>query len=256
MSLAHKLRNNGITTRLRYGRLALLWNKLQPFDDFDWEGYNRNSYRHEMARDQGTHVTRLPLVRFSVDGNRIVLPDGQRLHPTHQVIYETVLELRPASVFECGFGGGDHLLNLLALMPGLKVAGADIGEAQRQFALERNPELRDWPLQVLDMTQPIPATGVADFVYCNAVIMHIHGRGRHKQFIKNMVQLSKRFVLLRENWLRHDFSRDVRGLYPELKQYRVERAGAIAMLLDKHNALNLPEITGDDELRNDRLVRG
>jgi hypothetical protein len=206
VSLAHKLRNNAITTRLRYGRLALLWNRLQPFDDFNWEGYNQNSYRREMERDQGTHVTRLKLVPFSIDGSRIVLPEGQRLHPTHQEIYETVLELRPASVFDCGYGGGDHLLNLLTLMPGLQVGGADIGDAQREFAFERNPELRDWPLEVLDLTKPVQTVAVADLVYCNAVIMHVHGRGRHKQFIRNMVNLSKRFVLLRENWLRHDFS--------------------------------------------------
>ena len=99
------------------------------------------------------------------------------------------------------------------------------------------------------MTLPNSAQGFddsADLVYCNAVMMHIHGRKRHLSFLENMLHVSRRYVLFTENWLRHDFAKDVRSLdhVPRLARNETH----CAVLIDKENEIGLPEAS-DSELR-------
>jgi hypothetical protein len=73
-----------------------------------------------------------------------------------------------------------------------------------------------------------------DFVYSNAVVMHIQRGDRHREFLRNMVVISNRYVFLRENWRRHNFVRDLCGLLPELNVYLVRREDrSTGLLVDK-----------------------
>ena len=122
----------------------------------------------------------------------------------------------------------------------------DISAEQRDFLLERHPALVR--LLIADFTQPAALTGVAELVFSQAVLMHIHGRDRHRTMMRNMWRASSRYVLLVENWLRHDFVADVAALF-EVPAYRVECDGASGILLDKQAGLDLPVWSDDHAIR-------
>ena len=247
-TLLKRIRHSGTLSRLRYGRLSRLTSALSFFDDFNWRNYTKDSYRQSILAKDPDHTTRLREVEFLVKHDLIQLPAGAKpLHPADRLIYETALRLKPESVFECGFGCGDHLLNLKTVMPHINIAGADIGETQKEFALQRNPSLKNAVLEVLDLTIPnIAGARRADFVYSNAVVMHIQRGDRHREFLRNMVVISNRYVFLRENWRRHNFVRDLRGLFPELNVYLVRGQDRLTgLLLDKRNSAPFEIITSD-----------
>jgi hypothetical protein len=236
-----------VLSRLRYSsRFGPLWAKVQWWDDIDWRRYTR-SYPSELVRLASDHTVLLRDVSFRVIEGRIVI-EGKSLHPNHALIYQTALALRPASIYECGVGGCDHLVNLHTLLPEAEIAGGDRSLEQLAFARSRH-DLRWARIEVRDLTLLHPERGVADLVFTQAVLMHIHGGDRHRTFLRNMWQLSRRYVLLMENWLRHDFVDDLRALFPGQKLYLLRDRSAKGLLLDKQNALDYPTVTSDRELR-------
>jgi methyltransferase family protein len=243
-----------LVTFARYSRaLAPLTARLQRRDDFAWSTYTGDSYRTRLEHASTTETRQLARASWHLDGDRIVLDSGNPLHPAHRLLYETVLSLHPRSVCEFGFGGGDHLANLSLLLPKASLLGFEVSEDQLAFARERNG-LDGIALHVCDMTALDAAAGfenAADVVFCNAVLMHIHGRARHSTFLRSMLAVSSRYVLFAENWLRHDYVRDVREL--GLSPYLVSAEQDCALLLDKRGEVDLPVARSDRELR--RLCR-
>lgn len=239
----------GFISRLRYSRrFGPIWAKIQPNDDFSWKTYTQDSYRPNLEHASQKETRRLADVSWNVTNGKIQLADGScPFHPTHRLVYETVLWLRPKSVCEFGFGGGDHLANLRLLLPEAELSGYEISEEQLRFALERN-DLRTVTLDVRDMTVP-QVLRSAELVFTNAVMMHIHGGDRHLTFLRNMLAVSTRYVLFAENWLRHDFAKSVRetGHTPLL----LRGENVCAVLIDQRNEVELPETT-DRELRKFR----
>ena len=251
-----------LTDRLRiyllYTRhIGPFLSRLQAYDDFQWDSYTRLSYRPSLETFESVFSSRLSETNWDVCAGRLVV-SGRPLHPNHQLIYELAMKLQPTSVFECGFGGGDHLANLSLLLPRASIAGADISQDQLALALGRNSELlRSANLHMLDLTrfnETPQLQDTADFVYCQAVIMHIHGRDRHLQFMRNMWHISRRYILLVENWFRHDFVKDLQALFPNCALYCVATEHSAGILIDKENAMKFPVVRSDREMRRYRRL--
>lgn len=228
-------------------------------DDFDWSNYSTNEYMPQLAVEvEPFHTVQLASAHWRIDRGRIVLPaSAKNLHPSHRLIYETALALRPDSVFELGFGGGDHLANIHLLLPSAGIGGADISAQQRALALRRNGELlASANLIVGDMTRRDAAAGLearADLVFTNSVVMHIRHRDRYLTFLRNALRISRRFVLLRERWDVHDYVRDLDQTFG-VRPYLLATQAASALLVDKRNAQRLPFAVSDEQIRD--LERG
>lgn len=220
----------------RYSRrLGPLVGDLQRGDDHSWATYTTESYQLRLEAMSRRETRRLVTGSWQVRDGRLVV-EGNPLNRTHKLLYETILGFRPASVCEFGFGAGDHLANLRLLLPNAVLSGFEVSEEQLAYAQARNGDaLRSVALYVRDMADPQAAGGfeqTAEIVFCNAVLMHIHGGGRHVVLLRNMLAVSARYVLFSENWSRHNYVRAAHAmkLVPQL----VAAEGAAAVLLDKH----------------------
>lgn len=261
MFLARVTRKIGRSLRvhLSYANgLGPLLSRFQARDDYDWATYSRVNYCPSLADFDMCFTSQLSKVpRWSAAGGRLVV-SGRPLHPRHQLIYELALKLDPVSICECGFGGGDHLANLSLLLPSAKILGADISPDQLAVATQRNSEvLSRARLHVLDLTEPNSVThltNAAQFVYCQAVIQHIHGNERHLHFIRNMWKISTRYLFFVESWERHNFVADLRNLFPHNVLYRVGAGSSSGLLIDKQNAMRYPVVHSDREIRRHKRV--
>jgi SAM-dependent methyltransferase len=138
--------------------------------------------------------------------------DTLPLIENHRIIYETLLQLNPGTVFEVGCGSGDHLKNIKTLNPGIGVYGIDISEGQLDFLKQRHPDLGE-SVKQYNITVPLQNKVLpeVDIVFSQAVIMHI--RENHLIGLENMFRLARRQVLLMENWKRHEFMDDIQSLF-------------------------------------------
>jgi SAM-dependent methyltransferase len=131
------------------------------------------------------------------------------LHPNHRLLYETILQLAPASVIEFGCGGGDHLNNLHVLAPGLSLNGCDISGDQLELLRTRHPGLSA-NIFAQNITEPFGEGGPRyDVAYSQAVIMHIQTGRKHLDALENMFRAARNQVVFQENWLKHDFMGDI-----------------------------------------------
>lgn len=231
---------------------------FQSRDDYDWVTYSQMNYSPSLADFEAHFTSQLSKVeRWSSTGGRLVV-SGRPLHPRHQLIYELALKLDPVSIFECGFGGGDHLANLSLLLPSAEIWGADISPHQLALAAQRNSRvLSRARLYVLDLTEPNSVghlENATQFVYCQAVIMHIHGNERHLHFMRNMWKLSTRYLFFVESWERHNFVADLHSLFPQNELYRVGAGSSSGILIDKQNAMRYPIVLSDREIRRHKRV--
>lgn len=181
-------------------------------DDFDWRTYN-TEYRRELTDVEAQHLVQMqPGDYVFTDGRLDRGTASLPLHPNHRLLYETVLQLAPASVVEAGCGAGYHLENLSVLRPGLVVSGFDRSEQQLEFLRERYPELRPHT-SVLDLTLPAPRSMTpADVAFTQAVLMHIRTGNNHLVALANLFSMATQQVVLMENWLNHDFLGDIQRL--------------------------------------------
>ncbi|MBI2509069.1 MAG: class I SAM-dependent methyltransferase [Betaproteobacteria bacterium] len=182
-------------------------------DDYDWETYT-TGYRSELKAMEG--ILALTLAAGDYVYRKGCLQRGNSrlpLHPNHALLYETILQLAPRSVFEFGCGGGDHLHNLHVLQPGLELHGVDRSAGQLGFLKERHPGLKA-RVREMDITLPFPdGLEQADLAYTQAVIMHIHAGDGHLAALSNLFRVARRQVVLMESWQRHDFMADIRRLH-------------------------------------------
>jgi SAM-dependent methyltransferase len=188
----------------------ILTGKRAP-DDYDWKYYS-GIYRDGLAGVGKDHVLALKEGDYRFENGRLVRKQNiLPLHENHRIIYETLLQLDPGTVFEVGCGCGDHLHNIKTLNPGIGVYGIDISEGQLDFLKQRHPDLRD-SVKQYNITVPLRDNALpeADVVYSQAVIMHI--RENHLSGLENMFRLARRQVVLMENWKRHEFMDDIRSL--------------------------------------------
>jgi SAM-dependent methyltransferase len=184
-------------------------------DDFDWRAYSAH-YAEELTEVEQDHTTRLsPQDYMFAEGRLTQQSSALPLHPNHRLLYETLLQLRPASVLEMGCGGGDHLYNLGVLAPPIRAAGVDRSPEQLALLKRRSPNLSA-AVSVADIMRPLPdALPPVDIAYTQAVIMHIQTGDLHLTALANAFQAATKQVVLMENWQRHPFLSDIRGLHAQ-----------------------------------------
>lgn len=197
--------------RLKKIANMILTGKRAP-DDYDWKFYT-GIYRQGLEGIEKDHALVLKEGDYLFESDRLerkgeILP----LNENHRIIYETLLQLNPGSVFEVGCGCGDHLRNIKTLNSGIGVYGIDISDGQLDFLKRRHPDLGA-SVKQYNITVPLRDNGLpeADIVFSQAVIMHI--RENHLVGLENMFRLARKQVLLVENWRRHEFMDDIRSLF-------------------------------------------
>jgi trans-aconitate methyltransferase len=84
---------------------------------------------------------------------------------------------------------------------GAEIYGVDISQHQLDIAIKTFPELSGF-LEVGDVTEPLVRS--SDFVYANAVTMHL-GSKRVNRALTNMIDAANKAVFLIENWSGHDY---------------------------------------------------
>jgi SAM-dependent methyltransferase len=183
-------------------------------DDFDWAAYSLH-YRGELAGISKEHTLVLREGDYEfLDGALCQTRAGMLpLHPNHRLLYETILQLSPASVFELGCGGGDHLSNIELLLPGVTLHAVDISKQQLALLRKRHPRLSA-SVAAFDAKQRFPANFPhVDVAYTQAVLMHIQTVDGHLIALENLFRTARRQVVLMENWTRHAFVDDIRRLH-------------------------------------------
>ncbi|MDA7926714.1 class I SAM-dependent methyltransferase, partial [Verrucomicrobiales bacterium] len=130
-----------------------------------------------------------------------------------QLLYETILLLSPDSVLEIGCGGGDNLRNLDTLNSSFDLFGVDISNSQLELLKQRHPEL-SCNTAIADAALPGFSHRQVDLVYTQAVIMHIGEKdGRHIRALENAIKTSQQYIVLMENWEKHNFFNDVNVIF-------------------------------------------
>lgn len=201
--------------RLRVGSDRRRWPEAFSCDDYDWRAYP-NEYQAELAEMQKSYIHHLRPGQYEMRGEKLVqMGSDLPLHPNHRLVYETILQLQPGSVLEAGCGGGMHLRNLNALEPHLELFGLDRSQEQLALFQQAAPALHA-SARVFDLTMPSSShLPVADIVFTQAVLMHIHTGNGHLVALANLFRLSKSHLILMENWRRHQFLDDIKRLFDE-----------------------------------------
>ncbi len=227
-------------------------------DDFNWESYTADSYERRLVGvvEKGNQaVAKEGELSFDA-ASGTVKTSTRPLHPNQQLIYEAIGQLQPGSVHEAGCGAGDHVANAINLFPEITFSGSDRGATQLDLPVNRHPELQGM-VGLQDLTMPYSHKWPkVDFVYTQAVIMHIHTAVSHFVALSNLVAMSNKYVLLMENYQCHNFVRDVQSLWQgghldwdSLHIYRFDGStGARAILLSKEQ-LDFEELTSDSQIR-------
>ena len=245
-------------------KLCKLRNLLIDRDDFTWSRYHK-IYEGEMIEGEKHFTFKLSDNDFLVEGRNLRIKRLPKpLHPNYELLYKIIFSLRPASIFEVGCGRGDHLSNLKKIffkanLKKTKFSGSDLLENQIKKLYERNPELKKFAkIFVHDITtSPLPK--MEELIYTQTVIMHLQKKNNHLDALRNIFQSSKKFVVLMENWERHNFYEDIKKISKEenfpwkrVYFYKVDSGVQISMVLSKvkieSNYLNYEELGDNKEL--------
>lgn len=182
-------------------------------DTFDWSLYTLH-YKGELKESSKEFTQSLNQGDYIFSNNKLIKANDKikPIHFNHHLLYETILQLGPNSVFELGCGNGMHLHNLQVLSPNIKLSGIDLLDEQLKFLHELYPDLKA-DLKQMDATVPFPDdTQKSDLVFSQAVLMHIHTDDLHRVALANMFKLANKYVLLYESERKHNYVEDVKKL--------------------------------------------
>lgn len=200
---------------LKHGLLNLIRGTR---DDFYWNFYTDHYLRElELISKSFSQIIETGDYAF-LSGDLRKVTESTPLHPNHRLLYETVLQCSPLTVFEVGCGRGDHLHNLSVLSPHIGLYGVDISRRQVALLKRTYPALRA-TTEVFDISCSPSMLGFprVDLVYTQAVLMHIHERDTYERALQNIFSIAGSVVVLMENWTRHDFLEDITSLYSRRK---------------------------------------
>ena len=217
--------------------LCLLRNKLISRDDFAWNRYHKNYY-NQIKESEKHHTLKLSNDFEIMDGKLEFFCDPS-LNKNHELLYQVVYDLNPKSIFEVGCGNGDHMINLKKIMPKVNIEGCDLLPMQLNFLDERNPVLASKTF-VKDITKS-SLNSQYELLYTQAVIMHIQKGDRHLDALRNMFKSSSEYIILMENWSRHNFYEDIKNISNELLFpwdnlyiYKVDNGKQVIMVLSQN----------------------
>jgi hypothetical protein len=177
----------------------------KPHDDYDWPEYTK-IYAKQTAEMMSENNEFLIKNSF-LDGDTIIFKDA--LNDNWKELYKQVITLGVNNVFECGCGPGYHLHNIRTLKPSVQVFGGELLQTQLDFG--RNtlgiPEDLYNNTELVDLSIPLASclfNNKYEFVYTQAVTMHLNHE-KAIEFIRNMANISSKYVFLMENWGNHDY---------------------------------------------------
>lgn len=177
---------------------------MKGFDDYRWESYT-SVYSSQIANDMKGEqfiVENARLVDGGIDWN------GDQMHPNMVFIYEKIAKYKPSSVFEGGFGGGQNLYSISKLFPEIQIGGVELLQSQLEFGIEHF----NMPAEFFTNTKcyfgDLSITGNCpqdyfDFVYTNAVIMHLNSQ-KAMNFLANLKSMKPKYMVLVEGVARND----------------------------------------------------
>lgn len=177
----------------------------KPVDDYDWPSYTQ--IYSKQTSDMLAEKTEFLVKDSYVENNKIVFKDA--LHQNWKELYKQAVELNVSSVFECGCGPGYHLYNIRTLKPSIQVFGGELLQTQLDFGrneMKIPSDLYD-SIDLVDFSVPCASclfNYKYEFVYTQAVTMHLNHE-KAVEFIRNMGNISSKYVFLMENWNNHDY---------------------------------------------------
>jgi SAM-dependent methyltransferase len=198
--------------------------KKKKCDDFKWEKYTQEYYEEEMCDlmngSRGIHKHDMLANNVAEEEGELVFEDD--LHENWKEIYHQVHKLRVKSVFECGCGPAQHLINIHKTSPNVIVNGCDYSQSQIDLGYKYyNLSEYDFSerLTVKDLTNSsgLDQLGTHEFVYTQAVIMHLAYK-RAIKFLLNIKNLSTQYIFLIENTTCHDFDKLLAKTLPEFER--------------------------------------
>lgn len=167
---------------------------IKQHDDFEWQNVYPASHLQQTQQLEQSILFELPPDVIIVDG-KIVIPNGDKdMHINPRIIFEKIIEVSPQSVFEVGFGYGNNLVGIHRLLPQIELNGCDISWKQHYMALQRYGECKKFQLIVGDFLELDIPDNSFDFVYSQAVIMHMSTE-RAMIALEKMVRISKKYVM-------------------------------------------------------------
>jgi len=235
--------------------LCVLRNKIISKDDFTWKRYHTN-YSNQIKKSEEDHTLKLTN-DFHIEDGKIEFTCDLPLYKNHEILYKVIYDLHPSSIFEIGCGGGDHMFNLLKIMPEIEIKGCDLLQKQLDFLNERSPKLKGKTI-VHDITkEPVPV--FYDLIYTQAVIMHVQKDNNHLKALRNLFMSSTDYIVLMENWNRHNFYEDIKTIskerffpWKDLHLYKFDDGKQIIMVLSdgpiKDKKLNYVELKSNEEM--------
>lgn len=184
-------------------------------DMFNWSLYDLH-YKGELKEAEKEFTINLKPNDYIYTNSKLIKNNKniKPLHPSHRLLYETILQLNPSSVFEMGCGSGMHLYNLQTLNSQIKLSGIDLSEKQINSLHKRYPKL-EADIKQADATANDNLNNLpqVDLAFTQAVIMHIHTDHLHMNALENLFKMSKKYVLLYESPKNHKFMDDINYLF-------------------------------------------
>ena len=248
--------------------ISTIARNLQFEDDFDWSNYANSTDYISPTGNFGSDFQKdfsllLSGLKYKIQENRIVYKGKKELYPTHELLLNFALKTNPKLVLEFGCGHCAHLVNLKDICKNSSLSGADISLDMKGLALNNyssylNHSTNPINFYCVDLTRKKIYKSFNtkyDLVYVHQVLLHIHRKFAADNFILNMINASKRYVLFIENFNRHSLIKKLNKLAPTYTIYRLENDFSVAILIDKENNLDLPIIKNDRELRSIQIKK-
>lgn len=222
-------------------------------DMFNWTLYNLH-YKGELKEAKKNYTLALNPGDYKFNNSQLLKNSEniKSLHPSHRLLYETIMQLNPQSVFEMGCGTGMHLRNLQTLLPETRICGVDLSNQQLNSLKKTYPEMTDSAKQA-DATvhwAKLPFE-ICDLAFTQAVIMHIHTGDAHLIALENLFKMARKYVILYESPKNHPFKTDIQKLFDEGKikwdnlyfYYRVNEENNPSGIICSSIPLDYPKLT-------------
>lgn len=177
-------------------------NKLK--DDYDWN-VEYPHYHKWQTNDILSKKQQFFLKDFSIDEKKNITAN---IHINQKFLYEFCLGNNLSSIFEVGFGYGNHLVNLRKIL-GYNVCleGCDISVAQyNNSKIFHNIDKYNINFMIGDFID-IRIDKNYELIYSNAVLMHM-STDRAKKAIEKMVKYSDKYILIIDGKLPIDHPED------------------------------------------------
>jgi len=200
-------------------KIGIYKNKYNNKDMFNWSLYSLH-YKGELIEAKKTTSIEIKPGDYVLENDRLIKKNWaiKPLHLSHRFLYETIMLLRPKSIFEMGCGAGMHLNNLQALLPNVALTGIDLLESQI-IILRRTFPLLNATIKVTDATVPFTDNFMqpVDLAFTQAVLMHIHTENGHLNALINLFNIATKYIILMESERTHHYVDDIKKLQAEKK---------------------------------------